>query len=94
MFHVPTAVKVNFQDYETKLKNSCDFIKIATFTSDDNEKIRRVKQSKKGLILTDTRKQECYEEAPNDDFVIFLRILIWRFQKKSITTEIKKSFLN
>lgn len=71
MFHVPTAVKVNFQDYETKLKNSCDFIKIATFTSDDNEKIRRVKQSKKGLILTDTRKKECYEEAPNDDFLVF-----------------------
>ncbi|MCZ8344179.1 MAG: DUF1577 domain-containing protein [Leptospira sp.] len=71
MFHVPTAVKVNFQDYETKLKNSCDFIKIATFSSDDNEKIRRVKQSKKGLILNDTRKQESYDEAPNDDFLVF-----------------------
>ena len=49
MFHVPTAVKVNFQDFETKLKNSVDFIKISTFNSrEDNEVIRQIKKTKKG----------------------------------------------
>lgn len=72
MFHVPTAVKVNFQDYENKLKNSVDFIKISTFNSrEDNEVIRQVKKTKKGLLLEDVTKRECYETAPNEDFIVF-----------------------
>lgn len=71
MFHIPTAVKVNFQDYEKKLKNTCDFIKISTFSSADNEKIRRVKLTKKGLLLPDTQKKESYETSPNEDFLVF-----------------------
>ncbi|MCG6148471.1 DUF1577 domain-containing protein [Leptospira levettii] len=72
MFHVPTAVKVNFQDYETKLKNSVDFIKISTFNSrEDGEIIRLIKKTKKGLLLEDVNNRECYETSPNEDFIVF-----------------------
>ncbi|MDF3819403.1 DUF1577 domain-containing protein [Leptospira sp. 96542] len=71
MFHVPTAVKVNFQDFETKLKNTCDFITISTFSSDDNEKIKQVKKTKKGLILSDATKRESYEGSPGEDFLVY-----------------------
>ncbi|MCG6141302.1 DUF1577 domain-containing protein [Leptospira bourretii] len=72
MFHVPTAVKVNFQDYETKLKNSVDFIKISTFnSSEDSEIIRQIKKTKKGLLLEDATDRKSYETAPNEDFLVF-----------------------
>lgn len=72
MFHVPTAVKVNFQDYETKLKDTVDFIKISTFnSSDDTEIIRQIKKTKKGLLLEDATDRKCYETSPNEDFLVF-----------------------
>ncbi len=71
MFHVPTAVKVNFQDYETKLKNKYDFIKISTFSANDEEKIRTVKKTQKLLLIEDTQNKESYETALNEDFIVF-----------------------
>ncbi|TGN18123.1 DUF1577 domain-containing protein [Leptospira idonii] len=80
MFHVPTAVKVNFQDYENKLRDKCDFIKISNFTSEDNEKLRRVKQSKKALLLEDTQNPESYENAPTEDFLVYVDDIDHEFQ--------------
>ncbi|MCZ8154649.1 MAG: DUF1577 domain-containing protein [Leptospira sp.] len=71
MFHVPTAIKVNFQDYETKLKDKCDFIKISTFSADDEEKIRTVKKTKKILLIEDTQNEESYNTAINEEFINF-----------------------
>ncbi|GBF48688.1 hypothetical protein LPTSP4_01880 [Leptospira ryugenii] len=71
MFHVPTAVKVNFQDYENKLRNKCDFIKINTFTNDDDEKIRTIKKTKKLLLISDAQNPASYNSAPNEDFILF-----------------------
>ncbi|BDA78283.1 hypothetical protein LPTSP3_g12130 [Leptospira kobayashii] len=71
MFIVPTAVKVSFEDYENRLHGKCDFIKISTFSSDDPEKIRRVKSTKKILLIEDTQKEESYETAPTEDFLVY-----------------------
>ncbi|MDZ4727496.1 MAG: DUF1577 domain-containing protein [Leptospira sp.] len=71
MFHIPTAVKVNFQDYETKLKDKCDFIKISTFSSNDEEKVRTVKKTKKNLLIEDAQNPASYQVAPNEDFINF-----------------------
>jgi hypothetical protein len=72
MFHVPTAVKVNFQDYETKLKNKYDFIKISTFAAEDEEKLRTVKKTQKLLLITDTQDKASYETSLSDDFIVYV----------------------
>ncbi|MCC5815082.1 MAG: DUF1577 domain-containing protein [Leptospira sp.] len=71
MFIIPTSVKVNFSDYESKLKNSCDFIKITTFQPNDNEKIRIVKKTQKMLLIEDTQNPNSYTESPTPDFIIY-----------------------
>lgn len=69
MFIVPTSVKVNFSDYEIKLKNTCDYIKISTFQSNDPDKIRIVKKTQKMLLIEDTQNPQCYQEAITPDFI-------------------------
>jgi hypothetical protein len=71
MFHVPTAVKVNFQDYETKLKDKADFIKISTFSTEDEEKVRTVKKTQKVLLIEDTQNESSYTDSPGEDYIIF-----------------------
>jgi len=69
MFIVPTSVKVNFSDYEIKLKNTCDYIKISTFQANDSEKILYIKKSQKILLLEDTQNPDSYKHAPTPDFI-------------------------
>ncbi|WCL48342.1 DUF1577 domain-containing protein [Leptospira sp. GIMC2001] len=69
MFIIPTSVKVNFSDYEIKLKNSCDFIKISTFKSDDPEKLRIVKKTQKIFLIEETQDPTSYTTTPSPDFL-------------------------
>ncbi|PJD99098.1 MAG: hypothetical protein CK427_16380 [Leptospira sp.] len=71
MFIIPTSVKVNFSDYEIKLKNSCDFIKISIFKSDDPEKFQSVKKTQKILLIENTQDIHSYNSTPTPDFINF-----------------------
>ena len=67
LFNIPASVKVNFTDYENRLRASCDYIKIDTFRSMD-DKFGIVKKTQKTLYVEDTSNPESYK-AMNDDFV-------------------------
>jgi hypothetical protein len=71
MFIIPTSVKVNFSDYESKLKNTVDFIKIATFGPDLPEKFQVVKKTQKIYLIEDTQDPESYTSKPTPDFIEF-----------------------
>ena len=71
MFNVPTSVKVNFTDYENKLRGTCDSIKIDVFPKEASDKIRAVQKTMKSLLIEDTQSKDCYTEAPTTDFVVF-----------------------
>lgn len=82
MFIIPTSVKVNFSDYEIKLKYSCDFISISTFQPDDSEKLRIVKKTQKILLIEDTQDSASYQTAPTPDFIKYEEEIDSDFQKE------------
>ncbi|NCN08839.1 MAG: DUF1577 domain-containing protein [Leptospira sp.] len=95
MFIIPTSVKVNFSDYEIKLKNSCDFIKISIFKSDDNEKLFTVKKTQKILLIENTQDMNSYNTTPSPDFINFedevdadIKVVMRDFKDHKILSEL------
>ncbi|XDD51709.1 DUF1577 domain-containing protein [Leptospira sp. WS92.C1] len=68
LFNIPTSVKVNFADYETKLKSKFDILKIDVFRT-IGDKFDLVKKTRKILFLPDTQKQESYTPFDEEGFV-------------------------
>ncbi|MBE7410698.1 MAG: DUF1577 domain-containing protein [Leptospiraceae bacterium] len=67
LYNIPTFVKVNFADYETKLKASCDIVKVDVFSGVD-EKLNLVRRSGKTIFIENTSDKDSYK-ALNDDFI-------------------------
>lgn len=65
---VPTVVKINFSDYENKLRSKFEYIKIDIFRKGDEEKFDLVKKSSKILFLHDTQDIDSYI-ALDDDYL-------------------------
>ncbi len=93
LFNIPTFVKVNFADYEAKLKSTCDFIKIDVFSGLD-EKLDVVRRSGKTLFIENTSDINSYK-ALNDDFIDFaeemddeIKTVINDYKAKKIISEL------
>jgi|JI8StandDraft_1071087.scaffolds.fasta_scaffold52601_2 Cu/Ag efflux protein CusF len=82
MFIIPTSVKVNFSDYEIKLKNSCDFIRISVFKSDDSEKFHTVRKTQKILLIEDTQNINSYKTSQSPDFINYSEEVDSEIQKE------------
>lgn len=75
LFNIPTSVKVNFVDYENRLRATADYIKIDTFKSINSlidEKFNLVKKTQKILFISDTRNPESFK-ASSDDFLDYVQ---------------------
>ena len=82
MFIIPTSVKVNFSDYEIKLKNSCDFIRISVFKSDDSEKFHTVRKTQKILLIEVTQNINSYKTSQSPDFINYSEEVDSEIQKE------------
>lgn len=82
MFIIPTSVKVNFSDYESKLKTNFDSSKVSTFQAQDNDKIRAVKKTQKILLIEDTQNPESYRVSPTPDFLVYSEEIDSDFRKE------------
>jgi hypothetical protein len=72
---IPTYVKINFSDYESKLRSKFDYIKIDVFNPGLDEKFYIVRNTGKTLYIENTQKEECYE-SQDDDYVNYLEELV------------------
>ncbi|EKR62866.1 MULTISPECIES: DUF1577 domain-containing protein [Leptospira] len=68
LFNIPTSVKVNFADYETKLKSKYDFLKIDVFGT-IGDKLDLVKKTRKILFIPNTQKEESYAAYDQEGFI-------------------------
>ncbi|MBM9578807.1 DUF1577 domain-containing protein [Leptospira sp. 201903070] len=68
LFNIPTSVKVNFADYETKLKSKFDILKIDVFST-IGDKFDMVKKTRKILFIPDTQKPASYAPFDQDGFI-------------------------
>ncbi|RHX79161.1 hypothetical protein DLM76_14850 [Leptospira yasudae] len=68
LFNIPTSVKVNFADYETKLKSKYDFLKIDVFRT-IGDKFDLVKKTRKILFIANTQKEESYAAFDQEGFI-------------------------
>ncbi|AOP33891.1 hypothetical protein A0128_08590 [Leptospira tipperaryensis] len=68
LFNIPTSVKVNFADYETKLKSKYDILKIDVFRT-IGDKFDLVKKSRKILFIPDTQKASSYAPFDQEGFI-------------------------
>ncbi|TGK35496.1 DUF1577 domain-containing protein [Leptospira gomenensis] len=68
LFNIPTSVKVNFADYETKLKSKYDLLKIDVFQT-IGDKFDLVKKTRKILFIPNTQKEESYAPFDKDGFI-------------------------
>ncbi|MEM7183596.1 MAG: DUF1577 domain-containing protein [Spirochaetota bacterium] len=91
---IPTYVKINFSDYENKLKSTFDFIKIDVFHPGLDEKFYIVRKTGKTLYIENTQKDECYESF-DDDFVDYQEELLgdvnrakFEYKNKKIVSEV------
>ncbi|AKP26167.1 DUF1577 domain-containing protein [Leptospira interrogans] len=68
LFNIPTSVKVNFADYETKLKSKYDFLKVDVFGT-IGDKFDLVKKTRKILYISNTQKEQSYAAYNQEDFI-------------------------
>ncbi|PJZ70185.1 hypothetical protein CH373_09990 [Leptospira perolatii] len=67
-FNIPTSVKVNFADYETKLKPKFDLLKVDIFRS-IGDKFDLVKKTGKILYIPNTQKPTSYNPPDKDGYI-------------------------
>lgn len=91
---IPTYVKINFSDYESKLRQRFDYIKIDVFHTGLDEKFYIVKKTGKTLYLENTQKDECYESF-DDDYIDYYDELLgdvnkakYQYKNKKIVSEV------
>jgi hypothetical protein len=66
---IPTVVKINFSDYEAKLKTRFDYVKIDVFRPDLEDKFFIVRNSGKSIFIENTQIEESYGTMMEDEFV-------------------------
>jgi hypothetical protein len=66
---VPTFIKINFTDYEAKLRDKFDFIKIDIFRPELETRFDIVKQTGKTLYIPNTQDKKSYDSISEDDFI-------------------------
>jgi hypothetical protein len=66
---VPTFIKINFDDYQNKLRNNFDYIKIDIFKPDLEARFDIVKQSAKTLYIENTQDKKSYDTNSDEDFL-------------------------
>ncbi|HMX30875.1 MAG TPA: DUF1577 domain-containing protein [Leptospiraceae bacterium] len=95
MHTIPTYMKINFTDYENKLRKNFDYIKIDIFKPDLEERFHVVKESGKTLYVANTQDRKCYTAFTDDDFIDLeeeyhaeINRLISMYKTKNIVSEI------
>ena len=93
LFNIPASVKVNFADYESKLRSRLDYIKVDVFNTID-DKFGLVRRTQKALFIEDTQNPESYK-ALNEEFLDYaeelgdnLRTEMNRYRDQKIVSEI------
>ncbi|MBK8395126.1 MAG: DUF1577 domain-containing protein [Leptospiraceae bacterium] len=66
---IPTYMKINFTDYENRLKKNFDYIKIDIFKHDLDERFQVVKESGKTLFVANTQDRGSYGSISDEDFI-------------------------
>jgi len=66
---IPTYMKINFTDYENRLKKNFDYIKIDIFKHDLDERFQIVRESGKTLFVANTQDKKSYRALAGDDFI-------------------------
>lgn len=69
MESIPTFIKINFNDFESKLMNQFDYIKIDVFKPSLDEKFFMVRTSGKSIYIKDTQDPESYKPIYEEDFI-------------------------
>ena len=90
--NIPTFVKVNFSEYENKLKHGPDYIKVDVFKGSEDH-LNLVRTTGRTLFVEDTQNPESYK-ALTDDFIDYaeelgdeLKTQMTRFKNKKIVSE-------
>ena len=66
---VPTFIKINFNDYEAKLKDKFDYIKIDIFRPENESRFDIVKQTGKTLYIKNTQDKKTYDSTSEEDYI-------------------------
>ncbi len=95
MHTIPTYMKINFTDYENRLKKNFDYIKIDIFKHDLDERFQVVRESGKTLFVANTQDRRSYTTLADDDFINLedeynteINQLINMYKTKNIVSEI------
>ena len=91
---IPTYVKINFSDYESKLRHKFDYIEVDVFHPGQDERFLIVRKICKTLYIENTQKEESYH-AVDDDFVDYSEELLgdvnkamFEYKKNKIISEV------
>ncbi|MBP9886073.1 MAG: DUF1577 domain-containing protein [Leptospiraceae bacterium] len=92
---IPTYMKINFTDYENRLKKNFDYIKIDIFKHDLDERFQIVRESGKTLFVANTQDKKSYGALASDDFIDLdeeyhteINQLVTMYKTKGIISEI------
>lgn len=69
MHTIPTYIKISFNDYENRLKNKFDYLKIDIFKSDLDERFQLVKETGKTLFVSNAQDIKSYGSLADEDFL-------------------------
>ncbi|MCE9499417.1 MAG: DUF1577 domain-containing protein [Leptospira sp.] len=90
--NIPTFIKVNFSEYQNKLRHTSDYIKVDVFQSSEDH-LNLVRTTGRTLYIEDTQNPESYK-AISDDFIDYaeelgddLKTMMTRFKNKKIVSE-------
>lgn len=72
---IPTYIKINFNDYENRMKTKFDYIKIDKYPASMDERFHIVKTTGKTVYIRDTQDHDSYTALDND-FVNFSEEII------------------
>jgi Protein of unknown function (DUF1577) len=95
MHTIPTYMRINFTDYENRLKKQFDYIKIDIFKHDLDERFQVVRESGKTLFVANTQDRRSYTTLAEDDFINLedeyhteINQLVNMYKTKKIVSEI------
>ena len=95
MHTIPTYMRINFTDYENRLRKHFDYIKIDIFKHDLDERFQVVRESGKTLFVANTQDRRSYTTLADEDFINLedeyhteINQLVNMYKTKNIVSEI------